>query len=334
MMKSEPSHFTAAIVGCGRIAHTLDAECADGVVLTHARAYEACAATELLAVCDVDREVAECCAAAHGVRAFTDVREMLDTCGPDMVSICTPDATHLDQLALCAEIPGKAIWCEKPVGVRGQSPVSVVERLEREGRLVAVNYMRRWEPEHVKLGEKLRAGAYGRIDKAVACYSKGLLHNGSHFLDLFMSWFGQPESWQVLGAAAGPQREDPALDVRLCFPGEVTAYLLAGNVEHYSQDEIDLWTEKGRVQITEYSRKIRFQSTEFSKAAGKYKLTGPVERSDTSYDRLMLTILEDIVSALSRGTALPSTGRTALETLRLGDAILDEWERAEAEKEQ
>jgi predicted dehydrogenase len=221
-----------------------------------------------------------------------------------------------------------------PVGVRGQDPSPVVAALERAGKTLVVNYMRRWEPEHVKIGDALRAGGYGRVGKAIAFYSKGLLHNGSHFLDVFMSWFGHPTSWRVLGSVTGENSEDPALDVRLQFPGGATGYLLAGDVEHYSQDEIDLWTEKGRVQVTDYSRTVRFTTAEFNERAGKRKLTGRAESVATCYDGLMLRILDGIVSSVVRGRALPSTGRTALETLTLCNAILDEWRRLGVGREQ
>ena len=327
MSKNKQTSFKTAIVGCGRIAHALDADSSDELVLTHAKAYSVCSTTELTGVCDTDAGAAKRCASAYGAIFFTDFRDMLEKCSPDIVSICTPDETHLDMLSICAEFPVKAVWCEKPVGTHGQNPEPVIRKLEQNSIVVAVNYMRRWEPEHVRIADAIRTGEYGSVTKILAYYSKGFIHSGSHFVDLFISWFGKPESWQVLGSVADSGDDDPALDILLHFPGSVKAYLLAGNVKHYSMDEIDVWAEKIRVRIADYSKFVHFRRPTFDDASGKCKLTEPVESRRTSYDRLMLTILESIVAAVLTGSALPSTGRTAVETLNLCENILAQYYR-------
>lgn len=284
-------------------------------VLTHAKAYARHADTKLVAVCDIREQAARNCAEQYNARAFTDAHQMMEESEPDIVSISTPDKTHLDFLELCLEYPVKAVWCEKPLAGPGQDPTALVEKYERSGKILAVNYLRRWEPAHERIRQYIADGKLGTIQKVVACYSKGFLHAGSHFIDLFLYWFGEMDSWTVLGRVADGFDDDPTLDLHIRFRNGPDVYLLGGNEAYYSLDEIDILGERCRVRVTDYSRTVQTYVPEtFLLTRGPYLPASP-ETEETAFRTVMLVVLESILRAMQMGDSLPSQGKTALATL-------------------
>ena len=57
---------------------------------------------------------------------------------------------------------------------------------------VAVNYFRRWNPSLKKIYENFKEEKYGKVISVNCVYTKGLLVNGSHMIDLLCWFFGEP----------------------------------------------------------------------------------------------------------------------------------------------
>lgn len=311
----------AAIIGCGSMGWRYDETGGEGTVLTHAKAYARNPSVALEAVCDLRRDAAESCADRWGGVPFTDSHRLLEECSPDLVSVCTSTESHLELLELCLGSSVAAVWCEKPLASVGQDPEPVVTAYEEAGKVLAVNYLRRWEPEHARVGLEIREGALGRVDKAVAFYSKGFLHSGSHFVDLFRSWFGEVADWEVLGTAVDVLEDDPNVDVLLRFEDGPAAYLLATDERSYSMDEVHLFAEEKRIRIADYSRSVLWYPRTRGSITGTPALGSEPEVRTTSMDRLMETVLDDIIGAVRSSSTVVSDGRTALGTFRVCERI-------------
>ena len=63
----------------------------------------------LVAVCDLNKEITDRIAEQYNVKTYNDVNEMLDNEEIDAVSIATPDAFHMDP-ALAAIRHGNQFW--------------------------------------------------------------------------------------------------------------------------------------------------------------------------------------------------------------------------------
>ncbi len=90
-----------------------------GIGYTHARAYAADPLAELIAVCDINREVADKAAEEFHVKAYYSLKEMIES-EPDLeaVSICTSgyeNASFHFEPAMEALSYGKKVLCEKPL---------------------------------------------------------------------------------------------------------------------------------------------------------------------------------------------------------------------------
>lgn len=74
---------------------------------------------ELAVVCDPVKAAAKALAESHGFSRYTtDWHEVVSADDVDLVCICTPNSTHCE-IAMAAARNGKAINCEKPLGMDG-----------------------------------------------------------------------------------------------------------------------------------------------------------------------------------------------------------------------
>ena len=113
--------------------------------INHVNAYTWNPNTNLVAVCDLNKEITDRIAEQYNVKTYNDVNEMLDNEEIDAVSIATPDAFHMDP-ALAAIRHGKPILVEKPLATTSEDAKKILAEAEKYNVRVAVDYHKRWDP--------------------------------------------------------------------------------------------------------------------------------------------------------------------------------------------
>src|SRR4051812_9360558 len=122
---------------------------AGGQGRVHAAGYLADDRVSLVAVADVNRDTAAALADEFAIEGvFADYRDMLQTVRPDIVSICTPPAFHLDAVSAAVEAGVRAIHCEKPIALSYDDALRMQAIAEQAGVQLTVNLQRRFEPVH------------------------------------------------------------------------------------------------------------------------------------------------------------------------------------------
>jgi myo-inositol 2-dehydrogenase/D-chiro-inositol 1-dehydrogenase len=116
---------------------------------------------EVVAVADPHAAKAEELARTVGATPYAGLEEVL-ALEPDVISICTPPASHAD-LAVRALDAGCHVLCEKPVALT----VADADRLERAAvtsdRIVMIAHVSRYEPDHRAACDLVRAGHVGEV---------------------------------------------------------------------------------------------------------------------------------------------------------------------------
>ncbi|MFJ8005165.1 Gfo/Idh/MocA family protein [Streptomyces fagopyri] len=115
------------------------------------------------AVADPDTGRAEdAVAGIDGVSVHTEVSAALDAPGVRAVLVASPGPAHEEAL-LAAFERGLPVLCEKPMVPDSAGALRVVEAEARLGRRLAqVGFMRRYDPEYVRLKALLDSGRLGR----------------------------------------------------------------------------------------------------------------------------------------------------------------------------
>jgi myo-inositol 2-dehydrogenase/D-chiro-inositol 1-dehydrogenase len=176
---------------------------------------------ELVAVSDANTEFAKKVAAATGTRAASDVREIFNSKEIQAVLIATPTDTHVDYLERAAEA-GKAIYCEKPIGLDYAEAEKAVRTVRASGVPVMLGFNRRFDASHAAVKEAVDRGEVGKVEIvqltsrgpkpppiAYVKVSGGQLRDQTiHFFDL-LRWLTRDEPVEVY--AIGAALVDPAI---------------------------------------------------------------------------------------------------------------------------
>ena len=135
------------------------------------------APVEVVAVCDVDRQMASDAAdlfasrhaSHHKPRLFHDYREMLKQEKPDIVLVGTPD--HWHALAMIAAVQaGADVYCQKPISVDVVEGQAMVAAARKYNRVVQVGTQRRSTRHIVEARNRVaQAGLLGRVGYVESC---------------------------------------------------------------------------------------------------------------------------------------------------------------------
>ena len=91
---------------------------------------------DLVAVCDLNPVSAEGTAQRHGIpHWYTDAETMLRECKPDLVSVCTPNASH-KAMAMLALEHGCHVACEKPLALTYRDTRELFDFAREKGRVL------------------------------------------------------------------------------------------------------------------------------------------------------------------------------------------------------
>lgn len=180
------------VIGCGNIGALWGLDPARTQPASWAGAIRANSRMELVGLVDTNAEVLAKAAEAYGAQGFADAQEAVAALNPDVVVIATPPESHEALLSTMIACRVPFIVCEKPMTTTVESAQRMVEMTE--GRQVLLNHQRRFFPLYKAARRRIAAGELGDITKVVGHYSKGLLNNGSHLVDMVFYLVPEKES--------------------------------------------------------------------------------------------------------------------------------------------
>lgn len=150
-MSSNGKVLGAAIFGAGWVAGE------------HARAYEACPRTRLVAVGSRKEESARNCAAYAGVpEAYvtTNFDDLLKHPEVDIISVTTPPDLH-PELTIKAAQAGKHVCIEKPIALDWNSCLAMQKAVHEAGVKTIVSFCLHWNPSLINTRRLIDSGAVG-----------------------------------------------------------------------------------------------------------------------------------------------------------------------------
>lgn len=312
----------AAVIGCGWIgSEVADDPRADGIQ-AHAAAYASCGDTQLIGVCDADPMRAERAARRWGLpRGARDVGELLAEARPQIVSVCTPDATHAKVLRAVLNSPDiRAVVAEKPLALDLAEARTLVNLANKRGVTLAVNYTRRFAASHIEAQRRIGAGAIGRVVAVQGLYTKGIIHNGSHWFDLARWLIGEITRLHAWQSPTDRECFDPTCHVRMTFAGGQTGVLLGLDEERFTVFEMDVIGTEGRLRIADSGMRLEWFAVAASPHYTGYQTLQSRGETVTGFRDVALRMVEDVVAALRNGTRPQCNGEDAVAALAASDA--------------
>ncbi|GEM_PF-2403961 len=175
------------ILGAGRIASGFGSQ-HDAMPHSLAHAINLTEGLELGGFFDLDEESADRAEKKWNIAPSPrKLRSWLDF-DWDVICIATPDDSHTTHLAMTLEVKPKAILVEKPLSTDFILSSRLLEDAPSLTTPFQVNFPRRWHPDLQKLATRIRQNEFGSLRRLHISCSGGILHNGSHAIDLLASW--------------------------------------------------------------------------------------------------------------------------------------------------
>lgn len=242
-----PSSISAAVIGAGAIGAKLDAIDA-ALPLTHAGGYRA-AGFMLAGLVDTDPD-ARASAERWNTPAFSDIDEMMRSVKPDVVSVATPAAVRPALLLELLKAAPRVVVAEKPLAETVDQSRQIVTAYRDAGVPLFVNYSRRFTP----LWQSVR----GRTAiSAVIRYGKGVLHNGTHAIDLCRMLFGECLDAVPLARKNDHFAADPSVSAFLAFERCPEVFLQALDEREFTLFEVDIIAPDWRLIVDTDGRRAR-----------------------------------------------------------------------------
>lgn len=310
-----------AVVGCGLIGSRFADDPLVKGIHSHAGAYAASPLTTLAAVCDSDPDTARTCGERWAVEHYRDCATMLAEQQPDLVSVCTPDATHYDILRVVLAAPSvRGILAEKPLALSVEQAEEVARLAEERGVVLAVNYVRRYAASHRNLRAFLASGGIGDIQTVAGYYTKGTLHNASHWFDLARFLVGEiARVWgrDVLHEGG----DDPTLDAFMEFDSGAGFHLLGCRSDAYAISELDLVGTLGRVQLLDSGHVFATYAVADSARYSGYRALVPVDGLAGGLEDVLLKAVEDLARAVDEHRQPLCTAADGIAAMKIALAV-------------
>jgi predicted dehydrogenase len=252
---------SALIVGLGAIGMGYDLRNSDRTrVCSHARAMREHPAFGTIAGVDPDAVKRAEFEVAFASPAYGSLEEALSRYSPDVVIVATPTASHEPGLMRSLELASpKAILCEKPLAHETAAAERMVEACKAQGVALYVNYMRRADPGVATVRTMIERGEIQGPLKAIVWYSKGLIHNGSHFVDLMRHWLGPVRAARLI--ARGQRRDDGDAEPDFVLEHERgDSYFVAADEKCFSHYTVEVLAQNGRLRYERGGESLQWQN--------------------------------------------------------------------------
>src|SRR5215212_3479581 len=116
---------------------------------------------EVIAVCDVDRGLAEAAGKQFGAAVVSDdYREVVTRNDLDVIDVCTPSHTHFE-LSMAALEAGKHVLCEKPVAFDFRDTMRAADLARSQGLKTKLGFTFRYSPAMLYMKEMVDQGFCG-----------------------------------------------------------------------------------------------------------------------------------------------------------------------------
>ncbi|NRF93659.1 Gfo/Idh/MocA family oxidoreductase [Paenibacillus frigoriresistens] len=254
--------YKAIVIGLGQIGLTYDLDPKRIKPSSHTLAYYQHPQVNYVAATD-PREAQKSVlhSLAPEVVFYSELRALLKSHEPDIVSICTPPISHVsvikEILSLCSP---KVIFCEKPI-VGHQSEVNEIRNLmENSSCMFIPNLSRRWSSGIQRLKKTIDSNQFGRLNKIHTRYTRGIFNTGSHMFDIIRWLAGDIEKVMAVNQieTSSDKDQDPSFTFLFECSSQVSGYGEAFSDNSYYMFEMDFYFEFGKVSVRESGNKMYY----------------------------------------------------------------------------
>ena len=282
----------------------------------------------LAAVYDLNTERAEEVAKAYGAKVMASAEELIASPEIDAVVIASWDGTHADLAVKCIQA-GKPVFCEKPLATTLEDAKKVVEAEKASGKhLLQIGFMRRFDPDYIKMKKILDSGELG-----APLMAQHITNIAIHEIDICRWLLGENLNEVAVRfpratCFAEGTCQDPQLVLMQSDSGVLIDVEVSGNSYYGYEILCELVCEKGTIRLPVAAEPI----------VRSYLQCGQAIPEDWT-NRFVVAYQEELqhwVDYLQGKTDVPGPGaEDGYEACKISDALIKaqttgQWEKVEA----
>ena len=313
--------YSTIIIGLGGIGLNYDLKLdKNKYVYTHSSAISLHSGFVLKGGVDRNNDACKTFTQHYNVKSFKSIKDALTEIKPEVIIIATSTNFHLKAIREINKYHKPiAILCEKPMGDSLKSGKEIVKICKKMGSKLYVNYARCCLPGSIDIKSRIQKKIITTPAKCLIWYTKGLEHNGVHFINLMENWFGKCLKVKVIKKSSNKDRVDYEPTILLKFENCEVIFIAAWE-EYFSHYTIELISKSGRLYWNKNS--LVWNETVKDNLNDKYrKLSSKDEEIYIGIDKYQLHVLDQLYFALQGDESFICNGEQALETLNIIDRI-------------
>ena len=291
----------------------------------HAEKYCRMNNVQLVGVVDTDRSRAEDVAAAFGVRALTDCRDLFGSV--DAVSIVVPTEAHY---SVGAEFLKRDVdvLIEKPITTNLEQADELIQIAESRGRILQVGHLERFNPAVIALKDIVRNPMFIESHRLSIFKDRStdisvVLDLMIHDIDIIMNVvMSEIKSIHAAGAPVVCQHADIA-NARLEFESGCVANVTASRISIKNQRKIRLFQKDAYISVDFANREITLICQDEKQSNGLIPGMVIRQRSFSEADVLEAELVS-FIGAVSTREAPEVSGHAGRKALEVALNIMDQ----------
>jgi len=310
--------YKAVIIGLGNIAWRYDYNLKNkSAILSHAKAYLNNKNTILAGGYSPEKKDRIDFEKEYNVGTYDSIDELIAKTNPDIISICSPTQFHFEHLSYCINLGIPMIWMEKPL-VNNKDELILLEKLFKTKikSIIAINFQRRYSKLYNKIKDEIQQKKYGDLKNIYITYSKGLLNNGSHAVDILFYILNE----DIFITKVAEDNHSPSFAAKSA--SNIIINFIGLNVDYHCFDIIFVF-DRARISIVhggmDYLEEVKKENELYP---GFYKLSFKNNKIINDMDICLLNCLKDLISSYENNKEPVSNINTAYKTQKLVNKIL------------
>lgn len=315
--------FNVLIVGAGNIGAFFDTAVSENI-LTHAHAFVKVEGFNILGFVDISSQKSQEASKLWNVNYFLNIEQAFNKNNIDIVSVCVPDDYHYDILKKLSKFPIKLVFTEKPFTKTLEQADEIIRIYNRKNIKCLINYSRRFVRQFISLKNKISSNKYGAYICGSGYYGKGILHNGSHMIDLLRYLIGEIEDTRVLNYNFDFYKNDPSISSVLTFKNGKNFVMQNMPCSNYTIFELELLFQDKKIRIIDSGFTIEEYTVGNNIIFKGYKSLIEDRKYDTELGKAMENAVINIYNNLLYNEDLNCTMEDGYKVMEICDRLKEE----------
>jgi|694.fasta_scaffold17958_15 predicted dehydrogenase len=300
------------IVGLGKIGLHYDIKNSDNFKLSHANSFFSHNFFDLQGGVDKKKNNLKLFKKKYNLPCFLNIKKALTFVRPNVVVVATPSRDHFAVIKkIFTYSRPELILCEKPLSDNFGDALNIYNLCKVNNSKLLVNYSRRYDNYLFKIKNILKKISSNKIFCNVY-YSKGILTNGSHFLNLSEYLFGKLIKVKIFKKKR--LQKDFAINFYAEFKGAGINFINTENI--FSSNFFEVFSDKFLIRVT-YNR-VYYYKIKKNKLMEKFNLLDDKKNILFKINPRLVNfnVINEISKLLKGQKAFVCEGKEALTTMK------------------